>query len=314
MKIKVASLIVGLVLFASMASAQSIGSAGSFGVLGATTVTNTGATVVTGNLGVSPGTAITGFLPDPPNTIEGPGTVTAGPGFVTETIYAGGLVAAQAHAAAFVANEQLKMMACLPANNLTGRNLGGLVLPPGTYCFDSSAQLTGVLTLTGEGPWVFKMGSTLTTATASAVLVPDVDVRTCSGAGVFWQVGSSATLGTQTEFVGNVVAETSITANAGVSVSGSLLAVNAAVTLDNNLISACGEVDPPPPCHCECEHKHKHHHHKGDHDGEHHHGKDDRHKDDCNDDHGDRGNNQGNNQGNNKGNNGGNGNGNGKKK
>jgi hypothetical protein len=88
-----------IVLNVSAASGQpSLGSAQGFGALGATTVTNTGATIVTGNLGVSPGTAITGFLPAPANTIAGPGTVTPGPGIVTGTIYASGMVAAQAHA------------------------------------------------------------------------------------------------------------------------------------------------------------------------------------------------------------------------
>ncbi len=278
------ALVVAIALQASTAIAQpSLGSAGTFGVLGATTVTNTGPTVVTGNLGVSPGTAITGFLPAPANTIAGPGTVTPGLGLVTGTIYAGGLVAARAHADAFIADESIKAMECLPANNLTGQDLGTLILPPGTYCFNSSAQLTGTLVLAGSGPWVFKIGSTLTTATASAVLVPDVS--TCAGANVFWQVGSSATLGTATQFVGNVLATTSITATAGVTVSGSLLAINGAVTLDTNEVSACGARVPPPPdpdddddddeCKCKCKH---HHHGEGNNGGG--------HDKDCDKDHG----------------------------
>jgi hypothetical protein len=288
---RVVSLVAAFALAASAASGQSLGSAGNFGVLGATTVTNTGASVVTGDLGVSPGTAVTGFLPAPANTVAGPGTVTPGPGVVSGTIRPGGMVAAAAHADAFMAGEALKMMACPPANNLTGQNLGGLVLPPGVYCFSSSAQLTGIITLTGTGPWVFKIGSTLTTASLSAIFVPDVTTA-CDGANVFWQVGSSATLGTRTQFVGNIVAETSVTLTTGASVSGSVLAVNAAVTMDTNAVTACGHTPPPPPPTCEpckCKSKHKHHHHRGDRDGEHHHGDDDGHrghKDDCDDDHG----------------------------
>jgi len=255
-------------LTASAASAQpSLGSAGNFGALGATTVTNTGLTVVTGDVGVSPGTAITGFPP----------------GVVTGTIHPGDLVAARAHADAFMANESLKAMPC--DTDLTGQDLGGMTLTPGVYCFSSSAGLTGALVLSGAGPWVFKIGSTLTTASASSVLVPGGG--TCSGANVFWQVGSSATLGTGSGFAGNIVATASVTATTGVSVSGSLLAINGAVTMDSNLVSACGARVVPPDddddddckkhdgkCKCQC----KCRHHDGGHGG---HDRD--HDRDCND-------------------------------
>ena len=246
-------------LCASAASAQpSLGTAGNFGALGATTVTNTGLTVVTGDVGVSPGTAITGFPP----------------GVATGTIHRGGPVAARAHADAFIANEELKAMVC--DEDLTGQDLGGMTLSPGVYCFSSSAQLTGALNLVGGGPWVFKIGSTLTTASASSVIVRPA--RTCSGANVFWQVGSSATLGTGSGFAGNILATASITATTGVSVSGSLLAINGAVTMDTNLVTACGARTVPPDdddeckdhrgkCKCKCKCKdHRHDRDRDDHD------------------------------------------------
>jgi ice-binding like protein len=233
-----------IVLNASAASAQSpLGSAQSFGVLGATTVTNTGPTVVTGDLGVSPGTAITGFPP---------GVALGG------AVHAADLVAAQAQADAGMANARLRAMACTPLNNLSGQVLGTdvLMLPPGVYCFNTSAQLTGTLSLTGAGPWVFQVGSTLTTASNSAIVVVDAG-QNCSGSNVFWQVGSSATLGTGTRFAGNVLALASITATTGVSVTGSLLALTGAVTMDTNNISVCSSgAGGVPPDLGKCEERH----------------------------------------------------------
>ena len=220
------------------ALAQTIlGSAEPFAVLGASTVTNTAtATLVAGDLGVSPGTAITNFSTSL-NTIMGPGTVTDGPGLVTGTIYAGGPVAAQAHNDATIAYAALAGQACLPANNLTGFNLGGMTLGPGVYCFNTSAQLTGTLMLVGTATdvWVFQIGSTLTTATGAAVVM--------SGGlpgNVFWQVGSSATLGTGTAFAGNILALASITLTTGTTLTGRALALTGAVTLDANTVDADG--------------------------------------------------------------------------
>ncbi len=262
-----------IVLTASAASAQpSLGTAQGFAVLGASTVTNTGASILTGNAGVSPGTELTGFLPAPANTIAVPGTVTPGLGVVTRTIYAGGMVAAQAHADAAMAFAALGLLACdrtLTPTDVLG--MGALSsLPPGVYCFPSSAQLTGTLTLTGAGPWIFKIGTTLTTASNAIVLV---DAPNCGS--IFWRLGTSATLGTGTHFAGNVLAMASITATTGVSVSGSLMALTGAVTLDTNAVSACqagsgGGVPPPDKCDDD-----RHHHHHGDgHDDKDHHGKD----------------------------------------
>ena len=203
-------------------TAPSMGAAQSFAVLGASTVANTGSTVVTGDVGVSPGSAITGFPP----------------GVVTGTIHAADAVAAQAHSDASAAYNVLLAEACPLANNLNGQDLGTLTLLPGVYCFASSAQLTGTLNLNAAGNpnaiFVFKIGSTLTTASNSAVVVSGG-----SPCNVFFQVGSSATLGTGTQFSGNIIALASITLTTGVSVSGGSYALIGAVTMDTNSATAC---------------------------------------------------------------------------
>jgi len=199
-----------------------LGTAADFAVLGGSTVTNTGATVITGNLGVSPGSAITGF---PPGIVTPPGI-----------IHAADAVALQAQSDTTTAYNTLAGMAC--DTDLTGQDLGGLTLSPGVYCFSSSAQLTGTLTLDAQGNsnavFIFMIGSTLTTATNSSVLL----INAASECGVSWQVGSSATLGTTTTFAGNILALTSITLNTGANVSGRALARNGAVTLDTNNVSS----------------------------------------------------------------------------
>lgn len=204
----------------------------SFAVLGGSTVTNTNTpTIVTGNLGVSPGSAVTGFPP---------GTVTGG------TIHAADSVAAQAQSELTTAYNSLAGSPC--NTDLTGQDLGGKTLTPGVYCFSTSAQLTGTLTLNAQGNpnavFIFKIGSTLTTASASSVLL----INSASSCGVFWQVGSSATLGTGTALAGSIVALTSITLNTGANVTGRALARNGAVTLDNNHVTVCsggGSLLPP---------------------------------------------------------------------
>jgi len=204
-----------------LATAPSLGTAGSFAVLGGSTVTNTGPTIVTGDLGVSPGTAITGF---PPGSVIG-------------TIHSADAVALQAQSDVTTAYNVLAGQAC--DTDLTSQDLGGMTLTPGVYCFSSSAQLTGVLTLDAQGDpaavWVFQIGSTLTTASNASVAVINGGKR-CN---VFWQIGSSATLGTGTEFAGNILADQSITLTTGASMFGAALARNAAVTMDNNSISKC---------------------------------------------------------------------------
>lgn len=208
----------------SAAAAPPQGTEQSFAVLGGSTVTNTGSSVITGHLGVSPGSAITGFPP----------------GIVTGETHAADAVALQAQADTTIAYLDLAGQAC--DTDMTGQDLGGKTLVPGVYCYASSAQLTGALTLDAGGNpnavWVFKAGSTLTTAVNASVLLTN-GADACN---VYWQAGSSATLGTTTSFVGNIFALTSITLNNGASVSGRVLARNGAVTLDNNTITApvCG--------------------------------------------------------------------------
>lgn len=204
-------------------SAAAWGQLSSFAVLGGSTVTNTATpTTVNGNLGVSPGSAVTGFPP---------GIVTGG------TIHAADAVAAQAQTDLTTTYNNLANTAC--SADLTGQDLGGKTLTPGVYCFSTSAQLTGTLTLDAQGNpnavFIFKIGSTLTTASASSVLL----INGGSSCGVFWQVGSSATLGTGTALLGSIVALTSITLNTGASVSGRVLARNGAVTLDDSHIAVC---------------------------------------------------------------------------
>ncbi len=199
-----------------------LGAADSFAVLGGSTVTNTGSSNIFGNVGVSPGTAITGFPP---------GSITGG------ALHSNDALAQQAHDDATSAYGVLAGMSY--THDLTGQDLGGMVLTPGVYFFSSSAQLTGTLTLDGQGLanplFVFQIGSTLTTASNSSVLWTN-------GGGpcnIFFQVGSSATLGTNTSFAGTIIANASDTLTTGASVLGHVFALNGAVTLDTNDITAC---------------------------------------------------------------------------
>ncbi len=217
-----------LVLAHPQVTQPSLGTAGNFAVLGASTVTNTGSTVVTGDLGVSPGTAVTGFPP----------------GNVTGTIHAADAVAQQAHDDAAVAYDDAAGQTC--DGNLTGQDLGDKTLTPGVYCFSSSAQLTGQIQLDSQenpaGVFIFQIGSTLTTASNATVVL----IHGTQACNVFWQVGSSATLGTNTDFAGNILALTSITATTGTTANGSLSAHTGAVTLDTNTITHSSCSSPTP--------------------------------------------------------------------
>lgn len=212
---------------ATAATAPVLGDAASFAVLAGSTVTNTGLSVVSGDLGVSPGTSITGF---PPGLLV-PSTLSP---------HAGDQTASDAQSDLVAAYNALDAEPC--TQNLTGQDLGGLTLTPGVYCFDSSAFLTGTLTLNAvdgaASVFVFKTGSTLITASGS-----QVEFIGASCGGVYWKVGSSATLGTYSHMEGSIVALTSITATTGATVDGRLLARNGAVTLDDNEISADTCVD-----------------------------------------------------------------------
>jgi hypothetical protein len=221
-----------LTAFAVMVKADTVGlgTAGNFAVLAGSTVTNTGPTVIGGgDVGVSPGTAITGF---PPGSITPPYTTQAGDA-----------AAAQAQNDLTTAYNVAAGLA--PTENLTGQDLGTVGdLTPGVYFFSSSAELTGTLTLNDEGNanalFVFQIGSTLTTASNSSVVSINDDGSTMPGCNVFWQVGSSATLGTGTTLEGHILALTSITMTTGATIlDGSALARNGAVTLDSNTITNC---------------------------------------------------------------------------
>ena len=189
-------------------------------ILAGSAVTNTGPSVVNGNVCVSPGTAISGFPP---------GIITNG-GPESNT-----LLAQQAQAAATTAYNSLAAQPC--TLDLTGQNLGERTLFPGVYCFATSAQLTGALTLNGLGNpnsvFIFKIGSTLTTATGASVTL----INGASKANVFWQVGSSATFGSATQFQGTVIALASITFNSGAQLLGVAIARTAAVTLISNIVN-----------------------------------------------------------------------------
>lgn len=216
------------VISLSVASARAdqidvLGTADSYAVLGASTVTNTGSTVLSGNLGVYPGTAITGF---PPGVV------------INGTTYAGTAPAMTAQSDALAGYTYLAGLA--PTQILTGEDLGGMTLTPGVYFFASSAQLTGPLTLNFEGlnnaNIVFQIGSTLTTSSASTVSIINQGLDD----NVYYEVGSSATLGTNSVFQGDILANTSITLTTGVDIScGSAIALHGAVTLDTNTVTNC---------------------------------------------------------------------------
>ncbi|MEU7764831.1 ice-binding family protein [Nocardia sp. NPDC049190] len=197
-----------------------LGTASTFAVLGAATVTNTGPTAISGNLGVSPGTAVTGFPP---------GTVTNG------AIHPGDAVAAQAHTDLQAA--YIDAVGRTPTAFVT-TDLAGQTLTSGVYKAVAGIDLNGTVTLDGQGNpnavFIFQAGTTLITGASSVVNL----INGATASNVFWQVGSSATLGANTNFAGNILAFTSVTVTGGTTVNGDVLALNGAITLDTNTITA----------------------------------------------------------------------------
>lgn len=190
-----------------------------FSILAATTITNTGLSIIEGKIGVYPGTSITGFPPGK-----------------AELANSADCQEAQEELDALWAS----LNTLDPAHqimDLSGKDLGGMVLGPGVYKFSSSAELTGTLILDGKGDpdsrFIFHIGSTLTTATDAQIILKDAALSE----NVFWLVGSSATLGTGTRFDGKILAYASITLNTAALIDGALWARTGAVTLDDNLVN-----------------------------------------------------------------------------
>jgi hypothetical protein len=202
-------------------AAVPLASAFPFALLAGSAITNTGFSIVTGNVGLSPGTAVSGF---PPGTIIG-----------TEDI--NNPVAATAEADALTAyNNALARLnpSAIPPD------IGGEVLAPGVYQATTSLGVTGTLTLNGQGNpnsvFIFRMGSTLTTSVGSHIVLEN-GAQACN---VFWQVGSSATINATSVFAGTVLALASASVGTGATVNGRLFALNAAVTLDDDAVTVPG--------------------------------------------------------------------------
>jgi type VI secretion system secreted protein VgrG len=217
-----------LILPSTAFAAATLGTAASYAVLAGSTITNTGATTISGDVGLSPGTSITGL----PGGQPSPGTV-----------HSGDPAAAQAQLDLGTMYGFLAGMTC--TNTLTGTDLGGPDADARCHCFATSAGLTGVLTLDAQGDpnaeFVFQMGSTLTVATGSSVVM----INGGQAQHVWWQVGSSATLGTGSAMLGNILASASITLTTGASVQGRVLAQSGAVTMDTNAIVGFNDAGTP---------------------------------------------------------------------
>ncbi|MEU2427044.1 ice-binding family protein [Streptomyces sp. NPDC007851] len=203
----------------ALATFVDLGRADSFAVLAGSATTNTGPSVITGDVGVSPGTSISGYGP---------------PAVVNGTLHSADTVAQDAQTDLITAYNDA---AGQPSDGALPPDAGGLTLVPGVYTASSTLGLTGTLTLDAQGDpnavWVFQIGSGLTTASSSRVSL----INGASPCNVFWKVGSSATLGTSTAFVGNILAMTSITVTTSATIEGRALARNGAVTLDTNTIT-----------------------------------------------------------------------------
>ena len=227
------ALAVGCAVAAVPAAAQAaeinLATTSPFVVLAGSTATNTGPSVLNGDLGVSPGTALPGFD-------------TA---VLNGAVHANDAVAAQAKLDLGTAYD---VTAGEGGADMTDLDLGNRTLTAGNYSYSSSAQLTGPLVLDAQGNpnarFVFNVGSQLTTASASSVLL----INGASPCNVYWRVGTSAILGSTTQFKGNLMALASIRLGNAVNVQGRLLARSGEVTLINDVIdgSMCGTSSSAP--------------------------------------------------------------------
>jgi hypothetical protein len=243
--IAISALIIGANSLTALAATDpGLASAGFFGVLAGTTVTNTGPSWITGQVGVAPGSAVTGF---PPGTSGVQHKADAVAGTAQTDLTAAYLRAGPPPAPG--------TQACPAGNNYTGQNLGGRTLVPGVYCQDVAPTLTGTLTLNGSGIYIFQIGTTaapttLVTAAGASASNPAASVVLIGGASpcqVFWRVTSSATIDTYTRFVGTIMALQSISMNTGATLNGRALAQVGGVTLQSNRIiqaAGCGYTAP----------------------------------------------------------------------
>jgi hypothetical protein len=231
--ILIAALAMCPIATAQQQSAVFLGSAGTYGVLSGTTVTNTGPTIVTGDLGVWPGTAITGF----------------GPGVVNGGTDAGNVAAQHAQASLNIAYNDAAARTSVGITSLAG-DISGQTLVPGLYKSTSSLSLAGTVTLHGTGVYIFQIASALVVGSGGTVVLSGG----ATSDNVFWQVGSSATLGTTANFKGTILALTSISLATGARLDGRALAQHGAVTLDSSNVTiplggAVLIVLPPPRRH-----------------------------------------------------------------
>ena len=217
------SLLMATTALAAVVPTVGLGNAEPFAVLAGQTITNANATTITGNVGLDPGTSVTGF-----------GSVTLVPPSV---LHVDDAVAEAAKAALTTA--YLDAFGRSLTSPLIPTELGGQTLVGGVYAADSGTfQITsGVLTLDGENNpdtvWIFKMGSELLASSGGSFLL----TRGAQACNVFWQVGSSATIGSGASFVGTILALTSIFIQSGATIQGRALAQNGEVTMDNNTIT-----------------------------------------------------------------------------
>lgn len=208
----------GIALAPDSSDGLGFGGTADFGILAGTTITNTGATVITGDLGLSPGSDVTGF---PPGSVLGDTHITD----------------AEAAAAQIALTAQYLDLAGRASDSTVGGDIGGQTLDPGVYTSASSLEVTTAdLTLDAGGNtsavFIFQIGSTLTIANGRQIIL----AGGAQAGNIYWQVGSSATIGTTVIFNGTIVALTSISVNTSATINGRLLARNGAVTLAANSV------------------------------------------------------------------------------